>query len=116
MDIKSLLKRILPRWTQFNIIVTFISIISAGIIYVNQNVLPQGLDILQLTVVGILNMIFILYWTLWFIFAIPPIVIGLYFREENEGYYILAVQNLIAVVVLYAIKIVFNFDLAPILG
>ncbi len=116
MDVKGILKRILPRWTQFNIIVTGVSIISAVIIYVTQNVLPSGLDLLQLTVVGLLNMIFILYWTLWFIFAVPPIVIGLYFREENEGYYILAVQNLIAVVVLYAIKIAFNFDLTPILG
>ncbi len=51
-------------------------------------------------------MIFILYWSLWFIFAVPPIAIGLYFRNENEGYYILAVQNLIAVVILYGIKIV----------
>jgi hypothetical protein len=79
-------------------------------------VLPQGLDILQLTVVGLLNMIFILYWSLWYIFAVPPIIIGLYFRLDNEGYYILAVQNLIAVAVLYAIKIVFNFDLSPIIG
>ena len=116
MDLKALLKRILPRWTQFNLIVTAISLVSAVIVYLTQNVLPQGLDILQLTVVGVLNMVFILYWTLWFIFAVPPIAIGLYFREENEGYYILAVQNLIAVVVLYAIKIVFNFDLTPILG
>lgn len=116
MDLKSFLKRILPRWTQFNIIVTAISIVSAGIIYVTRNVLPQGLDILQLTVVGLLNMIFIIYWTLWFIFAAPPIAIGLYFRKENEGYYILAVQNLIAILVLYAIKVIFNFDLTPILG
>jgi hypothetical protein len=116
MDYKAILKRILPRWTLLNIIVTAISIVSAVIIYLTQNVLPQGLDILQLTVVGLLNMIFILYWSLWYIFAVPPIVIGLYFREENEGYYILAVQNLIAVAILYAIKIAFNFDLTPIIG
>ena len=116
MDIKGLLKRILPKWTLFNLIVTAISIVSAIIVYLTQNVLPQGLDLLQLTVVGILNMIFILYWTMWFIFAVPPIAIGLYFRNENEGYYILAVQNLIAVITLYAIKIVFNFDLTPMLG
>ena len=116
MDIKAVLKRILPKWTLFNIIVTAISIVSSVIVYLTQNVLPEGLDLLQLTVVGMLNMIFILYWSLWFIFAVPPIAIGLYFRKENEGYYILAVQNLIAVVVLYAIKIVFNFDLTPIIG
>lgn len=116
MDYKVFIMRILPKWTLLNLVVTGISIVSAVIIYFTQNVLPQGLDILQLTVVGILNIIFILYWSLWFIFAVPPIAIGLYFRNENEGYYILAVQNLIAVVILYGIKIVFNFDLSPIVG
>jgi hypothetical protein len=116
MEFRTILKRILPRWTLLNIIITAISIVSATIIYLTRNVLPQGLDVLQLTVVGLLNMVFILYWSLWFIFAVPPIVIGLYFREENEGYYILAVQNLIAVLILYTIKILFSFDLSPIIG
>jgi len=91
MDFKGLLKRILPRWTLFNLIVTAISVVSAFIIYLTQNVLPPGLDLLQ-------------------------IVAGLYFSKENQGYYILAVQNVIAVVVLYALKIAFNFDLTPIIG
>jgi hypothetical protein len=116
MNLKDLLKRILPKWTLFNIIVTAISIVSSVIVYLTQNLLPEGLDLLQLTVVGLLNMIFILYWPMWFIFAVPPIALGLYFRNENEGYYILAVQNLIAVIILYAIKIIFNFDLTPIIG
>ena len=116
MDFKGLLKRILPRWTLFNLIITAISVVSAFIIYLTQNVLPPGLDLLQLTVVALLNMIFILYWSLWFIFAVPPIVAGLYFSKENQEYYILAVQNVIAVVVLYALKIAFNFDLTPIIG
>lgn len=116
MDFKRLIKRVLPRWTQFNLIITGISIVSAVIIYLTQNVLPPDLDLLQLTVVGVLNMIFILYWSLWFIIAVPPIIAGLYFRKEHQGYYILAVQNVIAIVVLYALKVVFGFDLTPIIG
>ena len=116
MEFKGFIKRILPKWTLFNLIVTAISIVSAVIIYLTKNLLPSGLDVLQLTVVALLNMIFILYWSLWYIFVVPPIVAGLYFSRENQGYYILAVQNVIAVVVLYALKIAFNFDLTPIIG
>jgi len=116
MDFKGLIKRILPRWTQFNLIITAISVVSAIIVYLTQNVLPSGLDLLQLTVVAFLNMIFLLYWALWYLIAVPPIVAGLYFSKENQGYYILAVQNVIAVVVLYALKVAFKFDLTPIIG
>jgi hypothetical protein len=116
MDFKGLIKRMLPRWTQFNLIITVISVVSAVIIYLTQNVLPAGLDLLQLTVVALLNMIFILYWSLWYIIAVPPIIAGLYFSKENQGYYILAVQNVIAVVVLYSLKVAFKFDLTPIIG
>ena len=116
MDFKGLIKRILPRWTQLNLIITAISVVSAVIVYLTQNVLPAGLDLLQLTVVAFLNMIFLLYWALWYIIAVPPIIAGLYFSKENQGYYILAVQNVIAVVVLYALKIAFRFDLTPIIG
>ena len=116
MNFKGLIKRILPRWTQLNLIITAISVVSAIIIYLTQNVLPAGLDLLQLTVVALLNMIFILYWSLWYIIAVPPIIAGLYFSKENQGYYILAVQNVIAVVVLYALKAAFKFDLTPIIG
>ena len=116
MDFKGLIKRILPRWTQLNLIITAISVVSAVIVYLTQNVLPAGLDLLQLTVVALLNMIFLLYWSLWYIIAIPPVVAGLYFSKENQGYYILAVQNVIAVVVLYALKVAFRFDLTPIIG
>ena len=116
MDFKGLIKRILPRWTQFNLIITAMSVVSAIIVYLTQNVLPAGLDLLQLTVVAFLNMVFLLYWALWYIIAVPPIVAGLYFSKENQGYYILAVQNVIAVVVLYALKIAFRFDLTPIIG
>jgi len=112
MDFKGLIKRILPRWTQLNLIITAISVVSAVIVYLTQNVLPAGLDLLQLTVVALLNMIFLLYWSLWYIIAVPPIVAGLYFSKENQGYYILAVQNVIAIVVLYALKVAFRFDLA----
>jgi len=116
MDFKGLIKRILPRWTQFNLIITAISVVSAIIVYLTQNELPSGLDLLQLTVVAFLNMIFLLYWALWYLIAVPPIVAGLYFSKENQGYYILAVQNVIAVVVLYALKVAFKFDLTPIIG
>jgi hypothetical protein len=116
MDFKGLIKRILPRWTQLNLIITAISVVSAVIVYLTQNVLPAGLDLLQLTVVALLNMIFLLYWSLWYIIAVPPIVAGLYFSKENQGYYILAVQNVIAVAVLYALKVAFRFDLTPIIG
>ncbi len=116
MDFKGLIKRILPRWTQLNLIITAISVVSAVIVYLTQNVLPAGLDLLQLTVVALLNMIFLLYWSLWYIIAIPPVVAGLYFSKENQGYYILAVQNVIAIVVLYALKVAFRFDLTPIIG
>lgn len=116
MDFKGLIKRILPRWTQFNLIITAISVVSAVIVYLTQNVLPAGLDLLQLTVVALLNMIFLLYWSLWYIIAVPPIVAGLYFSKENQGYYILAVQNVIAVVILYVLKVAFRFDLTPIIG
>ncbi len=116
MDFKGLIKRILPRWTQLNLIITAISVVSAVIVYLTQNVLPAGLDLLQLTVVALLNMIFLLYWSLWYIIAVPPIVAGLYFSKENQGYYILAVQNVIAIVVLYALKVAFRFDLTPIIG
>ena len=116
MDFKGLIKRILPRWTQLNLIITAISVVSAVIVYLTQNVLPAGLDLLQLTVVALLNMIFLLYWSLWYVIAVPPIVAGLYFSKENQGYYILAVQNVIAVVVLYALKVAFRFDLTPIIG
>jgi hypothetical protein len=116
MDFKGLIKRILPRWTQFNLIITAMSVVSAITVYLTQNVLPAGLDLLQLTVVAFLNMVFLLYWALWYIIAVPPIVAGLYFSKENQGYYILAVQNVIAVVVLYALKIAFRFDLTPIIG
>jgi hypothetical protein len=116
MDFKGLIKRILPRWTQLNLIITAISVVSAVIVYLTQNVLPAGLDLLQLTVVALLNMIFLLYWSLWYIIAVPPIVAGLYFSKENQGYYILAVQNVIAVVILYALKVAFRFDLTPIIG
>ena len=116
MDFKGLIKRILPRWTQLNLIITAISVVSAVIVYLTQNVLPAGLDLLQLTVVALLNMIFLLYWSLWYIIAVPPIVAGLYFSKENQGYYILAVQNVIAVLVLYALKVAFRFDLTPIIG
>lgn len=116
MDFKGLIKRILPRWTLLNLVITAISVFSAFLIYLTQNVLPPGLDLLQLTVVAVLNMIFILYWSLWFIIAVPPIIAGLYFSSENQEYYILAVQNVIAVVVLYALKVAFKFDLTPIIG
>lgn len=116
MDFKGLIKRILPRWTQLNLIITAMSVVSAITIYLTQNVLPAGLDLLQLTVVAFLNMVFLLYWSLWYIIAVPPIVAGLYFSKENQGYYILAVQNVIAVVVLYALKVAFRFDLTPIIG
>ncbi len=116
MDFKGLIRRILPRWTQLNLIITAMSVVSAVIVYLTQNLLPAGLDLLQLTVVALLNMIFLLYWSLWYIIAVPPIVAGLYFSKENQGYYILAVQNVIAVVVLYALKVAFRFDLTPIIG
>ncbi len=47
MDLKGLIKRILPRWTLLNLVITAISVFSAFLIYLTQNVLPPGLDLLQ---------------------------------------------------------------------
>ncbi len=110
------LKRILPKWTLFNIIITAISVVSAIIIYLTQTLLPSGPNILQFTIISLLNMIFVIYWSFWIILVAPPVILGLYFSKKNKEYYILAVQNFFALMVLFALKVAFNFNLAPLLG
>ncbi|MCW4014500.1 MAG: hypothetical protein NWF07_16140 [Candidatus Bathyarchaeota archaeon] len=111
MDPKAIFKRILPGWTLLNLILTLISLISAVILYLTNTLFPASQNLLEFTLVSLVNTIFLVYWTFWFILAVPPIVGALYFSRTEPDYYRFAVQNVAAVVVLYIVKILFNFDL-----
>ena len=111
MDPKALFKKILPGWTLLNIILTLISIISAVILYLTNTLFPSSQSLLEFTLISLVNTVFLVYWTFWFILAVPPIVGALYLSRIEPDYYRFAVQNVVAVVVLYIMKILFNFDL-----
>jgi hypothetical protein len=111
MDLPALFKRVIPGWTLLNLILTLISIISAIILYLTNTLYPSSQSLLEFTLISLVNTVFLVYWTFWFILAIPPIVGALYFSRTEPDYYRFAVQNVAAVVVLYIVKILFNFDL-----
>jgi len=111
MNLQSFFRRILPAWTLLNLILTVLSIVSAIILYVTQTLFPSTQGLLEFTVVSLVNAIFIFYWTFWFILTVPPIAGALYLSRTEPDYYRFAVQNVAAVVVLYIVKFVFNFDI-----
>ena len=94
-----------------NLILTVISIVSAIILYVTQTLFPSTQGLLQFTVISLVNAVFLVYWTFWFVLTIPPIVGALYLSRKEPDFYRYAVQNVAAVVVLYLVKLVFNFDI-----
>ncbi|MBN2335945.1 hypothetical protein JXL21_10345 [Candidatus Bathyarchaeota archaeon] len=116
LDPKALFIRVLPYWTLLNLGLTGVSVVSAVILLVTETLLPVTESILQLTVVSLINMVFLLYWSLWFVTAAPPILGSLYLSRENPDYYRYAVQNTAAVLVLYALKIVFRFVIFTVVG
>jgi hypothetical protein len=116
MGYQGIFKRILPGWTLFNLILTVISVISGIILYITKNVFPSSASLLEFTLVSLLNMVFIVYWTFWFILTVPPIMGALYLSRHEPGYYRFAVQNVAAVVVLYLVKLVFNFNILTMAG
>jgi len=111
MDFQLLFKRILPGWTLINLILTILSVVSAIILYVTQTLYPSTQGLLQFTVISLVNAVFIFYWTFWFILTIPPIAGALYLSRTEPDYYRFAVQNVAAVVILYLVKLIFNFDI-----
>ena len=111
MNVKTVFTRVLPHWTLMNLCLTGLSIVSATILYVTKTLLPVTESILEFTVVSLINMIFLLYWSLWFVTAAPPILGSLYLAREDPDYYRYAVQNAAAVVVLYVLKILLGFDI-----
>ena len=111
MDFQSLFKRIIPSWTLLILFLTVLSIVSGIILYVTKTLFPATQGILQFTVVSLVNTVFVVYWTFWFILATPPIVGALYFSRTDPDYYTYAVQCVVAVVVLFIVKLLFNFDI-----
>jgi hypothetical protein len=111
MELKSNFKRILPGWTLLNLILAVVSVISAIILYLTNTLFPSSQSILEFTLVSFSNTIFLIYWTFWFFLAGPPIIGALYLSRTEPDYYRYAVQNVTAVVVLYIVKILFNFDI-----
>ena len=111
MELKSIFKRILPGWTLLNLILAVVSVISAIILYLTNTLFPSSQSILEFTLVSFANTIFLIYWTFWFFLAGPPIIGALYLSRTEPDYYRFAVQNVVAVVVLYIVKILFNFDI-----
>ena len=111
MDLKSVFKKLLPSWTLLNLVLTVMSIVSAIILYLTNTLFPSTRHVLQLTVISLVNTLFIFYWTFWILLAGPPIFGALYLSRAEPDYYRFAVQNIAAVVVLFVIKLVFNFDI-----
>ena len=111
MDFIGLFKRVLPGWTLLNLVLTVISIVSAIILYITNTLFPSTQGILQFTVVSLVNTVFVVYWTFWFILTGPPILGALYFSRTEPDYYRFAVQNIAAVIVLFIVKLIFIFDL-----
>ena len=95
---------------------TVLSVVSAIILYLTKTLFPATQGILQFTVISLVNTIFVVYWTFWFILATPPIVGALYFSRNEPEYYRYAVQCLAAVVILFIVKIVFNFNILTLAG
>jgi len=62
-------------------------------------------------VISLVNVVFVFYWTFWVILTVPPIAGALYLSRKEPDYYRFAVQNVAAVVVLYLVKLIFNFDI-----
>jgi len=110
LNIKTVFTRVLPGWTLMNLCLTGLSIVSAAILYITKTLLPVTESILEFTVVSLINMVFLLYWSLWFVTAVPPILGSLYLSREDPEYYRYAVQNAAAVIVLYVLKILLRFD------
>jgi len=111
MDLQRIFKRILPGWTLVNLILTILSVLSAIILYVTQTLFPYTQGLLQFTVISLVNVVFVFYWTFWVILTVPPIAGALYLSRKEPDYYRFAVQNVAAVVVLYLVKLIFNFDI-----
>jgi len=111
MDLQGLFKRILPGWTLLNLVLTVISVVSAIILYVTQTLFPSTQGLLEFTVISLVNAIFVAFWTFWFILVVPPIIGALYFSRSEPDYYRFAVQNVVAVVILYILKFAFNFNI-----
>jgi len=111
MDLQSLFKRLIPGWTLLILFLTVLSVVSAVILYITRTLFPATQGILQFTVVSLVNTLFVVYWTFWFVLATPPIVGALYFSRTEPDYYRYAVQCVAAVVILFIVKIVFNFDI-----
>jgi hypothetical protein len=116
MDPKSLFKRLIPGWTLLILFLTVFSVVSAIILYVTKTLFPATQGILQFTVVSLVNTLFVVYWTFWFILAGPPILGALYFSRTEPDYYRYAVQCVAAVIVLFIVKLVFNFDILTLAG
>ena len=110
MDVKTVFIRVLPHWTLMNLCLTALSIVSVAILFLTKTLLPMTESILEFTVVSLINMVFLLYWSLWFVTAAPPILGSLYLSRKDPNYYRYAVQNAAAVVVLYVLKILMRFD------
>ena len=111
MDLLGLFKRVIPGWTLLNLILTVVSIISAIILYLTNNLFPSTQELLQFTVISIVNTVFLVWWAFWYILVIPPIAGALYFSRTEPDYYKFAVQNVAAVMILYILKIIFHFDI-----
>ena len=116
MDILGLFKRVIPGWTLLNLVLTVVSVISAIILYLTNSLFPSTQELLQFTVISIVNAVFLIYWTFWYIIVVPPIVGALYFSRTEPDYYRYAVQCVVAVVILFIVKIVFNFDILTLAG
>lgn len=111
MDYEALFKKLLPHWTLLNIVLTVLSVISAIILYITNTLFPASQSLLEFTLISFINAIFVLYWTFWFVLAVPPILGGLYFSRTNPEYYRFAFTNFLAVAILYVVKLLFNFDI-----
>jgi hypothetical protein len=111
MDILGLFKRMIPGWTLLNLVLTVISIVSAIILYLTNTLFPSTQELLQFTVISIVNAVFLVFWTFWYLIVVPPVIGALYFSRTEPDYYRFAVQNVVAVVILYLIKIIFHFDI-----
>ena len=111
MNFQKLFKRVLPKWTLINLLLTIISVISAIILYITDTLYPSTQGILEFTLISLVNTLFIVYWTFWFILAIPPILGALYFSRTEPDYYRFAVQNVASIVILYLVKLIFNFNI-----
>jgi len=114
MDIIEIFKKTVPYWTLLNLILSVVSLLSGAILYVTNTLFPSTQSILQFTIVSILNTFFIVFWTFWFILVIPPIIGSLYLSRTEPDYYKYAVQNVIAVVILFIVKLVFGFNIIEI--